>query len=401
MLEVVHAVTHNKQFWRNADMSELGELYISITLKTFAFSMIGVFVPIYLYQIGFSLQEIALYYATYFAIRAPFNFLAGELTARRGPKHIMSYAYVLTLVNLGMLFTMESFNWPLWSLAIAAAASLSFFFTGYHVDFSRIKRTKEVGSELSHMYLLQKVASAVGPLLGGLLAMTFGIHFVIGLSIVFVLLAIWPLMLTREPMRQRSSMSFKGISPRREFRNMVAFGAMGIGRQMALSMWPLYIAVFIFTENIYGMVGLVTSISVISSIVMAKMIGTLIDNNKGGALLEHSTVFLTVIHALRASVSTLSGVIGLNILGEFSETGVMLPLTKGFYARADGAKDRIAYVVMMETSIVLVRAVFWLFVALLLVNLDQQLAMRVVFIFVALITPLTLVQNFKAIKVQR
>lgn len=398
MLELIHTITHSKHFWFNAKMSELGELYISMTLKTFAFSMIGVFIPIYFYQLGFSLQMIALYYAMYFAIRAPFNYLAGELTARHGPKHVMSYGYVLTLVYLAMLMTIEYFGWPLWAIALSGASSISFFFIGFHVDFSKIKVNKDVGSELSHMYLLQKVASAIGPLLGGLLATIFGMHFVLGVSIILVLLAIWPLMLTHEPLRHRGGMSFKGVSLKREARNMVSYGAVGVGRQMAIGLWPLYIAVFIFTENTYGMVGLVTSAAVVSSILMAKMVGSLIDNNKGGLLLQYSVVFLTVIHGLRAMVSSLAGVLGLNIVGEFSETGVLLPLMKGFYARADNSKDRVAYVVLMETSIVLVRAVFWVLIAVLLVNLDQQLAIRVVFIFVALATPLTLVQNFGALK---
>lgn len=398
MLEVVHTITHSKRFWYNVKMSELGELYISMTLKTFAFSMIGVFVPIYFYQLGFNLQTIALYFFMYFIFRTPFNYLAGELTARYGPKHVMSYAYVLTLVYLGMLLTIEYFDWPLWAVALSAAISVSFFFIGYHVDFSRIQVSKAVGSELSHIYLLQKVASAIGPLLGGLLAMIFGMHVVIGVSIVFILLAILPLMMTREPMRVRGNMSFKELPIRKEFRNIVAFGAVGIGRQMALSLWPLYIAVFIFSENIYGMVGFVTSISVVASILMAKMIGSLIDNHKGTALVQYSTIFLTVIHSLRAMVGTLAGVVGLNIVSEFSETGVLLPLMKGMYARADNVKDRIAYVVLMETSIVAIRAVFWLFVATLLANIDQQLAFKSTFILVALITPLTFMQNFGALR---
>jgi len=398
MLEVVHTITHGKRFWYNAKMSELGELYISMTLKTFAFSMIGVFVPIYLYQLGFSLQTIALYYSMYFIFRAPFNYLAGELTAKYGPKHVMSYAYVLTLVYLGMLMTIQYFNWSLWAIAFFASVSISFFFIGYHVDFSRIQVSKAVGSELSHVYLLQKVASAVGPLLGGLLAMTFGMHVVIGVSIVFILLAILPLMMTREPMLARERMSFKDLPIRKEFRNIVSFGAVGVGRQLTLSLWPLYIAVFIFSENIYGMVGFVTSISVVASILMAKMIGSLIDNHKGGALVQYSTLFLTVIYSLRATVSSLAGVVGLNIVSEFSETGVLLPLTKGMYARANTVKDRIAYVVLMETSIVVIRAFFWLFVAILLANIDQQLAFKIVFILVALMTPLTLVHNFGALK---
>ncbi len=216
MLEVVHTVTHSKHFWRNAKMSELGELYISMTLKTFAFSMIGVFVPIYLYQLGYSLPVIALYFVVYFSFRIPVNYLAGEFTARYGPKHTISYAYVITLLYLGMLLTMEHYNWPLWFLALSASASISLFFVAYHVDFSRIKETKNVGSELSHMYMLQRVASAIGPLMGGLIATVFGVHLVIAMSIVIVLLAIIPLMMTREPMRPRKNLNFKGISLKKE-----------------------------------------------------------------------------------------------------------------------------------------------------------------------------------------
>lgn len=401
MLEVVHTITHTKNFWLNAKMSQLGELYISMTLKTFAFSMIGIFVPIYLYQLGFNLQTIALYFAMYFIFRAPLIYLAGELVARYGPKHVMSYAYVLTLVYLGMLMTIEHFNIPLWAVALSAAASVSMFFVAYHVDFSRIKVSNEVGSELSHMYVLERVASVLGPLLGGLLAMAFGMQVVIGVSAVFILLAIVPLMMTREPIRAHEGMSFKGLSIRKEFRNIVALSVVGVGRMMGISLWPLYVAVFILTENVYGMIGLVTSISVVASILMAKMIGSLIDNHKGKVLLEYSVVFTTVMYSLRVMVTSLSGVIGLNILSEFSETGVILPLMKGMYARADSVKDRIAYIVMMEIlSVSFVRAAFWLLIAILLANLDQQLAFKTVFIIVALLTPLTLLQNFGALKRQ-
>lgn len=401
MLEVVHTVTHSKHFWRNVKMSELGELYISMTLKTFAFSMIGVFVPIYLYQLGFNLATIALYFVVYFLFRIPINYLAGEFTAHYGPKHTISYAYVLTLVYLGLLLTMGRYDWPLWLLALTASASISMFFVAYHVDFSRIKESKNVGSELSHMYMLQRVASAIGPLLGGLIATIFGVHIVITISIVFVLLAIIPLMMTREPMRPRNSLNFDGISAKKEFRNIISFSAVAVGRQLGLSIWPLYIAIFIFSENIYGMVGLVTSISVVASILMAKMIGNLIDNHRGGLLLRYSTIFLTVIHASRVMVDSLMGIIGVNIASEFGETGVLLPLMKGYYARADGVKDRIAYVVMMESAIAFTRALFWLLIMVLLMSLDHQTAFKVTFIFVALVTPLTLVNNFKSISVKK
>ena len=142
-----------------------------MTLKTLSLSMISVFVPIYLYDLGFSLFDISVYFFMYFVIRAPINIIAGVLVARYGPKHVLSYGYVVTLVYLGMLLTLPQYDWALWSMSLAAAISNSFFFVAYHVDFSKIKESKKEGEELGHMYILVRVAGAVGPLFGGLLAL--------------------------------------------------------------------------------------------------------------------------------------------------------------------------------------------------------------------------------------
>ncbi len=379
-------------------MSELNELYLSIVVRTFALSMIGIFIPIYLHQLGFSFVQIALYYMIIFLFRIVLNVLAGVVTARYGPKHTLSYSHVLILVSLGLLLTMPQFNWPLWLLAFAVALQASFNFIAYHVDFSKIKEVEDEGAELSRMYLLQRIASAVGPLFGGLIAVLLGIEFVLMLSILLSLVAIWPLMMSGEPMKPQKSLSFRGISLRREFRNIISFSATTTSRQINLALWPLYISAFIFTSNVYGMVGLVTSIAVVSALVMAKIIAKLIDNNKGGQLLTISAWLLAVVNASRVFVSSFFGVVGVNIASESSEAGVFLPTLKGFYDRADSAKDRIAYIVMMESSSAFLRALFWLVVALLLANLDAQLAFQMVFVLVAVITPFSITQNFKTLK---
>jgi len=288
----------------------------------------------------------------------------------------------------------------LWFLAFVSAAQVSLNFVAYHVDFSKIKQVRNEGAELSHMYLLQRVSSAIGPLLGGFIAVMFGIEIVLLLTILLVLIAIWPLMMTSEPLRTQRPLDFSGLSLKGEFRNIISFSATVISRQINISFWPLYIAVFIFTGNVYGVVGLVASISVVSAIVLAKIMGKLIDNNRGGELLTISAWSLSIINATRVMISSFIGVVGMNIISEFSETGVLLPLLKGFYDKADSSKDRIAYVVMMESSIAFTRALFWLMVALLFANLDIQLAFKSVFIIVAVISPFAAMQNFKALKRQ-
>lgn len=400
MLEVTHLVTHSKNYWRNIKLSELSELYISMTLKTFAFSLVGVFVPVYLYQLGYSLTIIALYYFWYFICRIPINYLAGELVARYGPKHTLSYAYVLNLVYLGMLLTLPEYNWPLVSVAFLSGASISIFFVAYHVDFSKIKKRKEEGAELGHMYLLSRLAGASGPILGGIIATLVGVHVVLIISIVVMLLAIIPLMMTGEPTPTNVRPDYSKINWRKEIPNYIAFAGTGIARQVTLALWPLYLGVFIFTDGVYGLIGLVTSVSVVASILMAKFVGSTIDNDKSGALLRWSAAAGTLVHLFRTVVSSLWGIIGINIAGEMSETGILLPLTKGYYDAAD-SEDRVAYITTMEIVGAITRAFFWLLVALLFMTVESQLAFRIAIVVAALATPLVLLNNFKAIQVKR
>lgn len=380
-------------------MSELGELYASMTLKTLALSMISIFVPIYLYDIGFSLVEISLYLFTYFVFRLPFNIVAGVLVAKYGPKHVLSYGYVLSLVYLGLLLTLPEYGWSLWVVALVAAISTSFFFVAYHVDFSKIKQSKEEGAELGHMYVLVRVAGAVGPLFGGLLATVFGTDTAMIAAILIMLLAIIPLMMTAEPVRATGKMpDFSTVKLNKETRNILAYSGAAIARQSMLYLWPLYIALFVFTENIYGMVGFVTSISVVSSIIAAKMFGGLIDDRKGGNLLNYGAIFYSIINALRVTVSTTHGVIGINIMSEVGETSMVLPLTKGFYDHADSRKDRVAYISLMEVATGFPRALFWLVIAAMFANFEPEFVLKAGMLFAALVTPLVMVQNFSAIK---
>jgi hypothetical protein len=41
---------------------EIGELYITVSIQTFALSMISLFEPIYLFELGFSISQILLFF---------------------------------------------------------------------------------------------------------------------------------------------------------------------------------------------------------------------------------------------------------------------------------------------------------------------------------------------------
>lgn len=378
-------------------MSELGELYASMTLKSLALSLVAIFIPVFLYQEGFSILDICLYFAFYFTLRIVFDILAGFLTARFGPKHMLAYSYVLLLIFLGMLLTLSAYGWPLYLMAAANALFNSFFFTAYHVDFSKIHSIDNAGDELSIMNILVRTAAAAGPFIGGLVATLFSIEVTITMALVLVLLAIWPLMLTPEPIKRNRKYNVNGFSIRKNLRNVVSYSALGISRQVALIIWPLYIAVFIFDDDVYAKVGLVTSVSIAATLLVTRLYGRIIDNKAGKALLNATSIFTAVTHLLRPAIKSLGGVTLVNITTEVAETGVILPFTKGFYDEADTVKDRISYIAMMESIMDACRASFWLVLVWLVMTFGEEQAMIASFSIAAAAALLVAVQRFKAL----
>ena len=398
MQHLFSTIIHPAHFWRKIKMSELSELYMSMTLKSLALSLIAIFIPVFLYQEGFSVAEISFYFAFYFMLRILFNLLAGYLTARAGPKHMLAYSYVLLTIFLGLLLTLPTYGWSLYFIAVVHSLFNAFFFVAYHVDFSKVHSVKKGGSEISIMNILVRTAAATGPFVGGLVATVFSIEATIAMALGLVLLAIWPLMLTAEPVKKQRELDLKSFSIRDNLNNMSAYSLLAISRQVALLSWPLYISIFIFTDDVYAKVGLVTSVSIAVSILVTRAYGKLIDNDSGKTLLNSASVFASATHALRPVINSLGGVVLINMTSELAETGVLLPFTKGFYDEADSANNRIAYVSVMESAIAVTRASFWLVITWIIVTYGDKTGLAVSFYVASAAALLVMTQKFKALK---
>ena len=396
MLHILYSIIHNRHFWQRIKISELSELYVSMTLKSLALSLIAVFVPVYLYQLGFSVPEIALYYVGYFLFRILLNFISGELTARYGPKHILAYSYVFLLLFLAMLLTMPTYFWPLWALGFAHAAFNSLFFIPYHVDFSKVQDIKHTGKQLSTMNILIRSAAALGPFVGGAIASLYGIRATLTLAVILVIVAILPLMMTREIIKIRKRPNYRTFNFLSQARNMLAYSSVAVERQVGLTVWPLFMAVVIFTsDKVYADVGLVTSVSIATSLIMARVYGHLVDNHNGKYLLNTTSIFMTVVHIFRMAVNSFTGVLAINISTELAETGNIIALTKGYYGEADASEERVAYVTISESLIAFVRAVFWLVVFVAVVTYGNKTGLLLSFAVGALASLGILSQKFK------
>jgi MFS family permease len=378
---------------------ELAEVYTSMSLRSFGFGVIGIFVPVFLYKNGVDLTGIFFFYALFFALRIPVAYIAAFVVARIGPKHSIAVSTILLVAFLMQLLSYPAFGWPLATLAFSFTIANGLFFVAYNVDFSKIKSNKHGGKELGWLYIFERAGSALGPFVGGLLATFVSPLLTIGFAMAVLLGSLVPLFFTNEPVKVHQKITFKGFKWKNHKRDFMALAAFNVENVATGVMWPLLIAVFIFTTDTYAKLGSLIAVAMVLSMVGAHMFGKFIDNKKGYYLLTYGTLLNAITHVFRSFITAGGGAVAVSLLNEPTTLSYRMPLVKGFYDAADSEDGyRIVYLVVTEA---LCAAAKSLYCAILLVCsyfYDPILVLRYSFVIVAIISLGILWQRFPALK---
>lgn len=369
--ELVHNFMRPRHFWRKVDMSELSELYASMLLRSLALSLIGLFVPIYLYKIGYSVQAVLGYFAVFFLARIVVDIAVAFVVGRIGPKHTLALSTVGNIVYLAMLLSIRELHWPLPFLAVVGTITNSLFFIAFHTDFSKIKHSENGGRELGYMAILERIGGVVGPLIGGLLATFTDPRYTIVLAITLFAASLIPLLTTNEVVKVHQVITFKGFTYKKHARHFVAYACHNTENTASILLWTFFIALTVFKTNTYASIGAITALGTGLSLLIAKTVGTLVDQKQGQKLLNVGVVVNSVIHLLRTFVSTPLAALGINVMNDPVTICYRMPFVKNFYDAADSAPGyRIVFIAVSECISAAMRAIFWggMFVASLYYN---------------------------------
>jgi len=397
--KIVYKLSRHHHPWRKMKFDELAEVYTSMTLRSLGFSLMGVFVSVFLYKNGVDLRGIFLFYTLFFAMRIVVAYFAAFIVARIGPKHTIAVSTVLLVGFLLQLLSYQDFKWPLAVLAFSFTLSNGLFFVAYNTDFSKIKSTAHGGKELGWLYIFERAGSTIGPLIGGLLATFVSEQVTIGLAMLVLMGSLIPLFLTNEPVKTHQKITFKGFKWRRHKRDFIALGAFNIENVATGVMWPLFIAVFIFTSDTYAKLGGVIAAAMVLSMIAARLFGRIIDNKKGYYLLTYGVWINAVTHTIRSFITAGGGAVAVSLMNEPTTLSYRMPLVKGFYDAADSEKGyRIVYLVVAEIVTTICKSLFCLSLFLATYVFDPETAFRYSFIVVAIISLGILSQRFPALR---
>lgn len=385
---LIHRLLQRRHFWRYATFSEVAELYASRTMRLFALRMVAVFTSIYMYQEGYSLVFITFFFAAFFFYKTLFAWPAALIIAQIGPKHGTLISNILAAISMVFLpFVPDYGIYALLAWSLFQASSTCLYDLCYLVDFSKVKNIEHAGKEIAYMNILEKVATGVGPVIGGVIASLFGPQVVMFIaSLLFVLAAI-PLFKTGEPTRTHQKLDFRGFPFRTTWRSLVAETAVGIDVYATGTAWTLFMMVIIFAsdgQEIYAKVGILASVALVSALLASYAFGRLIDHRRGGELLRTTVILNALTHAFRPFVGSLPGAVASNIANEAATTGYSMAFTRGMFDTADITGHRVVYLFLMEVVVNLGASLAALALGFMLLTFGDDAGLKSYFFVVAI-----------------
>ncbi len=343
----LYRIAETRHFWRIASFSEIAELYASRTIRTIAMNIVSGFTSVYLYEAGYNLQFIMILWLLFYILKLPFTVFSARFVAKFGPKHgilVSNLLYVPSMIALSFMSAWGLAGIILWGIFMALSASI--YHICYMVDFSKVKNVEHAGKEIAFMNILEKIAIGISPIIGGLIALWFGLHTVILVAAVLFAISALPLFRLIEPTHTNQKLELRGFPWSQTA--MSIFAQIGVGFDVVTTgiVWSLFIVIVVFPGvgwDVYVRLGILSSVTILAAITASYTYGKLIDKSRGGVLLKISVVANALVHAFRPFAIDPIAVVGINISNEVATMGYNMAFMRGVFDTADLSGHRIVY----------------------------------------------------------
>ncbi len=316
---------------------EINELYWSIAIRGFAVSLVGIFVPIYIYiYFNHSLMAVFAFYLSHYIGQILFLPLAARLLGKIGIKKLMAIGnpflglYFLSLVmaqDFGFVFIIVA--------ALLIIIYLSIFWPARHINFSKFISKKKSGRQISTANIIIATVNVLSPLIGGFLIYKFGFAAVFIVSTLLLILSTLPLFFSPEVYEYYTlgwRQTFAKLLEKKNQRTSFSFFIEGIEYVAGLFLFPIFI--FIILGHIET-IGLVTSFSLLIALAFTYFIGWVSDKKGDHKVISYASVVHFFSWLVCAFIATpLQYLISASFL-KLAETANHLPFMNLWYKKAN------------------------------------------------------------------
>lgn len=334
-------------FLRNHIKKQVKELFISVWVENFAMTLLTLFVPVFLWTLGYPIWMIGYYflivYVTYFFV-LPFG---GKLAAKMGYAHTIAFSMPVNVLFYLSLYAVTFWAPMFYVSAILYALSKTFYYIPYYADLSTYGGQKQRGREIAILYVVGQLTIFGAPLIAGTILSELSFAWLFGIGSIMLLVSVIPLFGSPDtPTHEKFGFLeiYRRFFSKQNHRRFLTF--LGFGEELiAMTIWPIY--VFIIVGNFLTFGAVLTASTVVSSAFLL-LTGKLTDKVSRAKVVKGTSLVYFLSWFPKLFITTPLGVFLTDSLGQFSKTAIMIPMSAIMYSEAKhGYGKRVLFGSMM------------------------------------------------------
>lgn len=333
--------------------SEEAALYITHAIRAFANATLGIFVPIYIFQlegkrllhedlfvsnVAWILAYLALQHLSFLIVQVlSTNLVFLRLKFRYS---ILLSGVLLALWQIALVLAQDSY-WYLVPAAFFAGATVFFYWIPYHIFFLRkLDHGGHFGKETSFRFFVVHVMNALGPVVGGLTIAWFGFNPLFVIALVLMIASAVPVFMeVHEGVHHEHKVAAvfdNYFFSKTYWRTTLAFFGRGFEDLIYVALWPILL--FIVLRD-FAVIGLLTGLTVLVSSTIVLVLGRLIDRYDSSKIQSAGVVFVTLFYVARAFLKTPYAVYLVDLVDRITGLLYALPFETMTYEKARSDRD--------------------------------------------------------------
>ncbi|MBS3107813.1 MFS transporter [Candidatus Woesearchaeota archaeon] len=243
-----------------AAKKELLELYISMFIRNFAFSMAGLFVPLYLYSdLGLPLRSVVLFYLTWTIGMGIFTPICAKLSHKFGIKHSMLFSMPFTVAYFFLMDFLKTTDMSYMVPAIVYSFGSAWFWIAFNTAFTKCSDCNNRGKQVGIWFFTSYIAGIIGPFVGGLILLFFNFQILFFIVGALLFCSMIPLFFTKDT-KSDGDFKISRVFDKKYLQFAPAYFSDGIRYSTIVVLWPIFIFIILGAYIQLGAIGSIATL---------------------------------------------------------------------------------------------------------------------------------------------
>jgi hypothetical protein len=176
------------------DKREIYRIHIAHAIRSIALSFITIYVPVYLFKLGYSLEEIIFFYIIFHGFGLLFTlFVISPLIQKFGLLKIFRFYYPLEIIFYASLYFMQVEKIPFPIVAMLGGMATFIYWVPLNILLVKHANFDKMGTDLATFFALPKILQVFNPLISIALIYVLGFGSIFTIAIMGLILSYIPL----------------------------------------------------------------------------------------------------------------------------------------------------------------------------------------------------------------